>query len=182
MSVGPNCPNCGGELQASWKVCPLCGTAIANDEPVNAVSPPILGLDNPFANSEKLKPESNAWQTETQREGRADLAHVGIGLIVLGVLGFIGGVTVIFSGSLHQMGTLQVVTNCILFGGGLLIAMVIGGTTLIAASSNKTNSAQNFATGIMGGLLASFMVAGLVVLTILAAFIYAIEDCLNGCK
>ena len=53
MSVGPNCPNCGGELQASWKVCPLCGTAIANDEPVNAVSPPILGLDNPFADSKR---------------------------------------------------------------------------------------------------------------------------------
>ncbi len=182
MSVGPNCPNCGGELQASWKVCPLCGTAIANDEPVNAVSPPILGLDNPFADSKERKLESKAWYAETQREGRTDLTHVGIGLIVLGVLGFAGGVTVIFSGSLHRLGTLEGVTICILFGGGLLIAMVVGGTTMIAAGSNKTNSAQNFATGIMGGLLASFMVAGLVVLTIVAAFIYAIEDCLNGCK
>ena len=139
-------------------------------------------MDNPFAISEGLTPESKAWYAETQREGRTDLANVGIGLIVLGVLGFVGGMTVILSGSLHYMGSLKVVTNCILFGGGLLIAMVIGGTILIAASSNKTNTSQNVATGIMGGLLAFFMVAGLAVLTILAAIIYAIEDCLNGCK
>ena len=179
MSVEPICPECGGELHASWKVCPFCGAAIANDELVNA--PPIPYLDNPLGNSEKLKPESNLWYAETQREGHTDLAYVGIGLIVLGVLGFVGGVTAIFNGSLHQMGTLKGVTNCILFGGGLLIAMVISGTTLIAVSGKK-HSTQNIATGIMGGILASFMVAGLVVLTTLAAFIYAIADCLNGCK
>lgn len=184
MSVNPNCAKCGSELQSSWKTCPFCGTAIVAVErihPVSSASPPIDLLDGPYSNPELLPPESKDWYAQTQAEGRSDLTFVGIGLILLGLLGFGGGAMLILNGNLRDLGSFESVTYCILLGGCLLIAMVIGGTSMIATSS-KSTPAANTATGIMGGLLAGVMVVGLVGLTIAAAIIYAIQDCLNGCR
>lgn len=181
MSFDPNCAKCGSELQTSWKTCPFCGTAIVTVELVNAASPQLDLMDSPYSNPEILPPESKDWYAKTQAEGRNDLTFVGIGLIVLGTIGFSGGAMVILNGNLPSLGSFESVTYCIMLGGSLLIAIVVGGTGMIATSS-KSNPAANTATGIMGGLLAGFMVASLVVLTILAAIIYAIQDCLNGCR
>lgn len=164
------CGNCGAGLQDNWKTCPFCSLplndAVANDAEPNAAIVPIVipEWDPPMAATKQFE---------------RDQSHVGIGLIVLGVLGFLGGCGLVVSGQLTQLRSLEFVVALFLIGGGLTVAAVVLGTVIV---SNSPGNAGNKSTGMLGGLLAGFMAIGVCGLTVFAMFIYALETCLNGCQ
>ncbi|MCU0708472.1 MAG: hypothetical protein MUF23_09285 [Pirellula sp.] len=134
------------------------------------------GSPNPFAVS-RLEPP----MVSAQQEGRRELTGIGVGLIVFGVLGFLGCVLILFSGQLHALGSIETIQTGILLAGGVVVALVIGGTSIFVV--HGTGSAtQRGAMGLLGGLLSGLMIFAFSALWILAAFIYLIEDCLRGCK
>lgn len=174
---GVICGNCQRALQADWNVCPFCGRVIATvvESPTSAA---MSGTDtpNPFS-----APLQGAPEAATLSEARWDLAGIGTGLIVLGVLGFLGCIVVLFSGNLHSMGSVEDVQAFVVIAGGIVVTMVIAGTSIFIVRGSG-DTAQRGAMGLLGGLLAAFMIFAFSALWILAAFIYLIEDCLRGCK
>ncbi|MEZ6135130.1 MAG: hypothetical protein R3C53_09495 [Pirellulaceae bacterium] len=147
------CRACGSTLQDNWQSCPFCGLSLGE---VSDYEPPV----------------SASVQFER------DQSIIGFGLIALGVIGFLGGCGLIFSGSLTRLGSFDSVVTLFLVGGGAAVAAVTAGTVMVASRPNSGGAA----TGILGGLLAGLMALGVCGLTVLAMIIYALESCLNGCQ
>jgi len=106
-----------------------------------------------------------------EREGRRDLGRVGAGLIVLGLLGFVGVVLALGGGARLDLDGVLVV------GGGAILVVVIG--TVLAASGKREG---NVATGLLGGCTAALMGVVLGGLLVVATILYAIQDCAKACS
>ena len=170
MTSPENLCGCGAKLDAAWKVCPFCGRKQV--DPVvlaRLVGQPVKSFSDPLA----TPPPAATQQFER------DQSIIGFGLIALGVLGFMGGCGLLFSGSLTKFGSLDTLVAVFLVGGGATVAAVIVGTTIISHNMSARDGASS---GILGGLLAGFMALGVCGLTVFAMIIYAVETCLNGCK
>jgi hypothetical protein len=169
---------CGKEIQPDWKACPYCGgyvLAEVVEHPLDSSTLPS-GPANPYAINQQQPA-----MIETQQEAGRDLTGIGLGLIVLGVLGFLGCLLIVFSGNLTALGSIEGVQAGILMAGGTVIALVIVGSSMIAIGG-RGNAVHRGASGVLGGLLAGLMILGFAALWVVAAVIYLIEDCLRGCQ
>lgn len=178
MSNEYPCKKCGKGMQADWKACPYCGGYVIAEVVEPSIGPATLPIE--AANPYSVGAQEPA-MAETRQEARRDLSGIGVGLIVLGAVGFLGCVMVVFSGNLHSLGSLESVQAGLLMVGGIVIASVIAGTSMVAVSG-RGNPSQSGASGVMGGLLAGMMILGFAGLWVLAAVIYLVEDCLRGCR
>ncbi len=139
------CPRCSQPVNAGFQFCPYCAAALM------AVPP---GLPEVLP---------------TEREGRRDLGRVGVGLIVLGLLGFVGVILTLGNGTRFDPAGILVI------GGGTIL-MVIAGTAMAAGNRGGVS------TGILGGCASALMAVVLGGILILAMVLYAVSDCLRTCN
>lgn len=178
MSTAIHCIGCQRQLESEWRVCPYCGRTSVAIAQVQANAETKIASANPYAD---LGTEES--MVSAQQEGRDDLTRIGLGLIVCGVLGFIGCVVVLFSDrNLWQtFGSSKSAQTVILLVGGIVVAMVITGTSIFVIRG-KGDAMQRGAIGLLGGLLSGLMIFAFAALWVLAVIIYLIEDCLRGCR
>jgi hypothetical protein len=141
----PRCPQCSEPVQAGFRVCPYCAAPLA-------AGPPSLPVVVP-----------------AERDGRRDLGRVGVGLIVLGLLGFVGVILTIGNGTRFDPEGILVI------GGGTIL-MVVAGTAMAAGKRGGV------ATGILGGCASALMAMVLGGVLVLAMILYAVSDCLKTCN
>jgi hypothetical protein len=145
------CPRCRRPVEASWRYCPHC-TAPVQEKPPGA----------PFRI--QLPGEPTA-----ERDVRFDTGWIGIGLIALGGLGFLGVFSAILNGSLSNMDTwFSTLAGCALV---VVIGMVFGFTS--------RQQSTRMAAGIAGSVMITFMVVGAPLVMFLALLI-AIVTCGQG--
>jgi hypothetical protein len=104
--------------------------------------------------------------TPAGREGRNGLAAAGIGLVLLGLLGFADVNLSLGSGTRVDPHT----------------AFTIGGGSVLASVGWGSRRGAAVATGVLGGVagaLVDVLLGGLLVVT---TMIYVISDCLQGCS
>jgi hypothetical protein len=140
------CPRCSQPVNAGFGFCPYCSAPLG-------AAPPDLPEVLP-----------------AEREGRRDLGRVGVGLIVLGMLGFVG--VILFIGS----GTRFDPQGMLIVGGGAIL-MVVAGSAI--AASRRGGSA---AAGLLGGCASALMGVVLGGVLVTAMLVYALSDCLKTCN
>lgn len=143
---GYSCPRCSEPVQPGFRLCPYCGARLA-DAPADL--PTVL----PAA---------------AERQGRRDLGRVGTGLIVLGLLGFVGVILALTHGAGLNPESVLVI------GGGTIV-MVIAGSAMAAGRRGGT-----VATGVLGGCASALMATVLGFVLAMAMVIYAISGCFKA--
>lgn len=175
MSTAKNCTGCRRQLESDWSVCPFCGKAIVESAQVHAHSETKIASANPYA--DRIGDEQIV---SARQEGRNDLARIGLGLIVGGILGFTGSVAVIVADIKKFLEIVSDPSSQVMFSllGGILIAMVIAGTSMFVAKGD--NPVARGAVGILGILLSGLMILGLALVWIVAAIIFLVQSCFGA--
>lgn len=153
MTAETSCWSCGRTINSEFAYCSHCGARLAT-----------------------LEAESEATPESAEHQGRRDLAWIGFGLILLGVLGFIGVLVAVSAGLDRPAAERWSVETILAFGGGTIL-LVIAGTVLAAVKRRWT-----IASSILGGLTVGVMATCLGALLVVATFVYAFNDCMQGCS
>jgi drug/metabolite transporter (DMT)-like permease len=110
-----------------------------------------------------------------EREGRGSLAAIGVGLILLGLLGFAGVV-------LAFLGVQRVDLDTVFTVGCGSILMLIAGSIMTAVGRRSQTPTSALATDLLGGCASGLLGVVLGGLLVLATIAYAINDCMKGCS
>jgi hypothetical protein len=118
-----------------------------------------------------------AEEDDVDVEVRRDSGAVGAGLIVLGVLGFIGMFVIVLRGNAET--ALPNPMVILILGVGLIV-MVLVGMGIVAHKSSKPGAAAG--TAFAGGCATALMGAALAVLVFLLMIAQALQNCSKGCS
>lgn len=160
MVESVRCSECNSAIEENWRVCAFCGISLA----AQTQNPPPL-VENAFRSQPSPTPDA-----------QRDQSTIGLGLAVLGVLVFIGGIALLFSGAFSSFASFDGIVVTFSSVGGIAILLVIVGAIVHSSAS----SGQNASSGVMGGLLAVMMTLCMGALTVLAMIIFAIQSCFRA--
>ena len=173
------CPRCLAEIPRPRLEGITTGPAEARHGPEWALRCPGCGEDvQPSWRAcphcgRRLDLEREVARTSLEGDTRRDTKATGLLLILLASAGCITYVSLACSGTLRMSPDSFV--NLTMVVGFVLIVVVITG--MVLSSRNRDAS-----TSLAGGLLGGLSIAGIILLFVAAFVIYAINDCLKGCK
>jgi hypothetical protein len=144
------CPQCSQPVRPEFRVCPYCAAPLGESR---AELPAV---------------------TPAGHEGPNGLVPAGIGLVLLGLLGFVG--VILSFGSATRVDPDTVFT----VGGGSILVLIAGSVLASVGWGRRRGAAV--ATGVLGGVAGALMGLLLGGLLVAATIIYAISDCLKGCS
>jgi hypothetical protein len=146
------CPGCGRRVETGWRVCPSCEAPLG-------------------------RPAVTVRTADADDEAVGDNKSVGLILVVLGLLGAVGVVFFLCGGAGAQgrrMGDAKQIAAVSFFVTFLLLGLVVAGMSISATGRKVAGRVLSMALG----------AAAIVLLTgvfILAAFVYSVASCFEGC-
>lgn len=147
------CPGCGQEVRAGWRLCPHCGV------PIGARTAPRF---------------DDSLERDVRRDSRAGL----IVTITLAAFLLIGIILFLAHGGMALVGASKEGTSVVVIGGVMLLGIVAGVGAIAFRSKNRAVTAVS---GVLGGLAvgagAVLLVTLLMCLALLAAFQNFLETC-----
>ena len=164
------CPSCGNVLSVPesvtkrWLTCPRCLASVGNP---HVLLPPEGITPAP-------PPRPVRWAADADDEAVGDTKSVGLILVVLGLVGSVGVIFFLCGGGADKLTDAKHAAAIAFFVTFVLLAVVVAGMSISATGRQVAGRVLSMALG----------ATAIVLLTgvfILAAFVYSVASCFEGC-